>query len=606
MSSILSKGDDKLYLSSFNRLISTLHSYDNKPDEDTIHGLSELVYHYSLGLRGLLKPSYYLSSLDPGAGKTESISCFIKAWKASGFEVKGSILFCVNSKDQIDSLVKRLNLDDKDYSCLTSDERINALGLGSNQSHKAPVLITTQQMAESRTRDRGFSAAKDFFYADERRTLNIWDESFLPSAQVTVTAASLHHLASSLQYKEDWFADEIATLASKLTVDAVGKCFTVPVAIAGKARSIITPYRRQDGLGEEEGVAGTSTLPALNQTDRNALDALARIGGRSLRLGTYGGKASLTLVGATKPLPADFAPVIILDASGRVRGTYQHMEANGLPLVRLPATANDYSDVTLFVWRTASGKEVLSNDRDNRFIFAEIAKAIATHPNDDWLIIGPKAKAGMEVLRLIEASLPTPVLATAKLHYLHWGIHMATNAYKHVRRVIVVGTHHYSNPGYDSLAAAAIGRVASPLSVADRKKLRVSEYQHNLLQALMRSNARNAKDGKAGDCIAYLLTSRDISAGAIRDTFPGAELVLWNEPTKAPSTKQQELIDYLCARFREGAIEVTKSEAVRAIGINGNSLSKLLKEPFVARAITALGVANTNKSFKRLPAATTS
>jgi len=118
----------------------------------------------------------------------------------------------------------------------------------------------------------------------------------------------------------------------------------------------------------------------------------------------------------------------------------------------------------------------------------------------------------------------------------------------------------------------------------------------------MRSNARNAKDGKAGECIAYLLVSKDIPAAAISDTFPGAKLMLWNEPVKAPSTKQQELIHYLRARFRASVIEVAKSETVRAIGISGNSLSKLLKEPFVAKAITALGVANANKSFKRLSA----
>lgn len=590
MSTILNKGDDKLYLSSFNRLISSLDSYGIKPDGDTTNGLSELVYHYSLGLRGLLKPSYYLSSLDPGAGKTESISSFIKAWKETGFEVKGSILICVNSRDQIESLIGRLDLSADDYSCLTSDEGINALGLGKGLIYKAPVLITTQQMVISRTTGRSFNAAKDFHFYDKPRTLRIWDETITLAQQLSITVAALHTAAGTLSRAQPSFANGLADFAARLIKEDSGTSYQVPVAVADEARAILTAVRGKDG---------PFRAAFVTEADQRTLDSLARAGGQSLRLGDYGGSASLKLIGSTKPLPVDFAPAIILDASGRVRGTYSHMEASGVPLVRLHASANDYSAVTIHLWRTASGMEALTDNKKNRMIFAEIAKAIETHPRDEWLIIGPKANDGLDVLALIEASLPAPALATAKLHYVHWGIHMATNAYKHIRRVIVVGSHHYGNAGYDALASAAAGIARDPLNKVERKNLRVYEYKHNLLQALTRSNARNAKNGKAGECVAYVLTSKDIPVAAILDTFPGINLAFWNEPIEEPTTKQQALIDYLHTRLSEGASLVSKREAVAAIGINPKSLSKILKEQRVIDAMAALSVTVDNKAFRR-------
>src|SRR3546814_4443071 len=65
-----------------------------------------------------------------------------------------------------------------------------------------------------------------------------------------------------------------------------------------------------------------------------------------------GGSKGLYLSGGGSPLPEDFAPALILDASGRVRETYKAMEAIGL-LLRLPATPTDYSRLTLHHWDRA-------------------------------------------------------------------------------------------------------------------------------------------------------------------------------------------------------------------------------------------------------------
>lgn len=582
--------EESLFKLSSSILFNTLSFYGLKVDMESQNSLNDLLYHYTLGIGGKLTPSFFLSSLDPGVGKTETISSFIKAWKSLSFKPNGSILIGVSSKDQIDSLIKRLGIDETDYAVFTGDSRFHTCGVGIDSRREAPILITTQQMIISRTKDRRFSNASDFFFGDSPRTLRIWDESFVLSQQISIAVSSLHSLGDAMKAYDRNFAEELVKFASEMKLAAVGQVFKVSPYIRDRADTLLKEIRSAKTFCKTHPLTGKTTI----------LESLSLVGSRSLRLGNYGGVSDLTLIGASKPLPDDFAPAIILDASGRVRGTYALWEAAGGNLVRLQPKANNYANLMVRFWQRASGKWALKDEWTNREILSAVAEAIATKPDEEWLIIGDKGDADFSVFELLKATVPPETVD--KLHYVHWGRHMATNAYSHVRNAVVIGAFSYGNAGYDALAAAALGDLPDPRIADDESRsLVISEYQHNLLQGLMRSHARNAKDGVCGECTAYVVASKPITEDVILRTFPGCTVDTWREPPPRLSATAAKLIDYVATFFARDETKLRKSDAVKAIGMHPKSLSKILTDPTVKDGFKENGITWTTRFFKPSP-----
>lgn len=357
-----------MFKTASNQLISKLTSYGNLINLPTRFSLDAPILAFDQGLRGNLPPFYFLSSLDPGIGKTEAIATFIKVWKSSGFIPEGSVLIGLQNKDEIRSLIKRLDLDDADFAVLTCDNDLNNLGRGDGRQRQARVLITTQQMIISRTKDRSFGAAKDFFYGDTPRTLRLWDESLIVAQPVTIPLAFIHGLIDPLRGRFSYLADELIAFLKPLAVEAAGELFTLP-------------GRLKEAIGAA--IAEAADSSGFDPLAKRSLEHLQLVAGQPMRLVRHGGgigkahgASGLTLVGASRPIPDDFAPAIITDASGRVRGTYSAWEAAGGNLVRLPTKTNRYSRVTFKLWTEKSGKDALADPEIGRLIFREIAKVI--------------------------------------------------------------------------------------------------------------------------------------------------------------------------------------------------------------------------------------
>ncbi|WP_156361333.1 hypothetical protein [Sphingomonas sp. Leaf257] len=578
MSSVINE-TNRLTGDAIGNTVSKLNGYGIKLSLEQYESLNIIAELLHSGLNGDLKPSYYLSSLPPGSGKTESISGFIKAWKSNGFKPEGGILICLQSKDQIASLVKRLELDESDFSVLTKDDILNDLGSGSNKIDIVPVLITTQQMIGSRLKDRTFTAASDFYYLGKPRSLRLWDETFALAQPVRLEITSLYSLADKVVLLDRSFSEALTAFSSGLMNDMVGKFVTLPLDLGRYAKHMLAINQANQSRGQ----------PGLAMRYVRTLEALATGGGRSLLLGSYGGLGGgLTLVGASRPLPDDFAPAIIFDASGSVRGTYELMEKAKGNLIRLPSPAFSYRNMDLRVWWTSCGKDTIRDPHASRPIFKAIAEAIETKPDDEWLIIGDKAKPnGLDVFHEVKESLP--IGRTCKLHYIHWGIHAATNEYSHIRNVIVLGSHLYSNADYDALAIAAKGGDPSSVEDEERAYLKVSEAQHNLLQGIMRSNARNAVSGVCGECTVYVIASPVISAEAFRKTFPGAQITKWKERINNLSEEAKLLLEYVANHLKSASF-IKKGQACRAVGINPRSLSGMLNKPSVMNAFKLRGI----------------
>src|SRR5262249_4662192 len=122
-----------------------------------------------------------------------------------------------------------------------------------------------------------------------------------------------------------------------------------------------------------------------------------------------------------------------------------------------------------------------------------------------------------------------------------WGHHKATNAYRDVRHIVIVGLHQ-------APLSAIIGMVHGTLNVPmDRRVssidvdlMRMSEMRSDLLQAIGRGATRNmiAGDVPSGCSVDIIASSRGPMGFSdpfetLAEMFPGARIEPW-EPTGAP------------------------------------------------------------------------
>jgi len=124
---------------------------------------------------------FFLSSLDPGVGKTQTITHFVDALLSSPIHADVGVLICVARLSELGNLIHDMAIPEENLAVVTSNPTLNALGKA--EPNRAQVLIITQQMIEKRLNCGRFSDAGQFFYDGSPRAVRIWDESYLPVAR---------------------------------------------------------------------------------------------------------------------------------------------------------------------------------------------------------------------------------------------------------------------------------------------------------------------------------------------------------------------------------------------------------------------------------------
>lgn len=131
---------------------------NHHPSPDMVLALTEAARVMEAMANGDCDPAIYLSSLDPGVGKTRTIIHFIQSLLASSDHQDVGVLVCVSRLQEIGSLVGAMGLVRDQFGVLTSDAGLNRLGVSPTS---ARVLFTTHAMVERRTEGRRFSEVKE-------------------------------------------------------------------------------------------------------------------------------------------------------------------------------------------------------------------------------------------------------------------------------------------------------------------------------------------------------------------------------------------------------------------------------------------------------------
>ena len=482
--------------------------------QDVATALRELVVTMTAMAEGTAPPGFFLSSLDPGVGKTTSLIYFVKHLLGSEQHGDVSVLLCFPRLDEIARLVEEMGLDEADYAVFTGKD--DAVNWKTSTPHgQARILFTTHNMVKSRCRDRSFKDTAVFHYQGRPRAVRVWDEGMLPGEVVYLDTDKLASLRGPLRLSQPDLAELIDKLEGELK--------------AAKDRSFFT-------WPDVEDVCGPTFWSAKRRLPDGLIGHLERLyglSGRCVRLSKSGKRSTVTTaLDSRDVIPDDLAPVVILDASGRVRATYSQWEKHKGNLVRLPSAAKSYENLTVHVMNNGSGKTAWSDNGEE--LAQEVAHLIDSKPGEEWLVIYIKGVNGGAIPDQIRGLLNTN---PDRISFLNWGKHQGTNEFRDIRNVILSGMNNYSETDYEMMARHYSGiRNDGPIPKTLVDQMRRGEHKDHILQALCRSSVRQGNSSDCGPCNAYIIApSRFGVRDFLPDVFPGCTVSTWR-PAKAKLT----------------------------------------------------------------------
>lgn len=227
-----------------------------------------------------------------------------------------------------------------------------------------------------------------------------------------------------------------------------------------------------------------------------------------------------------------------------------------------------------------------------------IADLFARDPEGDWLILSYKESLD-DLKRAVERACPVDV--RPKLHWLHWGRHLGTNAFRDVANVIVVGQNTYQANDYLGLVFAASGFVTAPNGSPNTSAIREGEYRHHLLQAACRASVRKASGGEAGRCNAFVITSLGDAEGMLETVFPGHNLIRWKDDELSTGLVAAALSYLQEAVDRDEFVEMDKGALRDALGIRAasNLRQNVLNKERFRHFLAANGLEMTTRTIRR-------
>jgi hypothetical protein len=455
---------------------------------------------------GTAPPSFFLSSLDPGVGKTTSLTEFVKHLLRSEQHGDVSVLLCFPRLDEIARLVEEIGLREADYAVFTGKEdMVNKKT--STPYDQARILFTTHAMVKTRCHGRSFKDTEVFHYQGKVRAVRVWDEAMLPSEVVYLNTDKLASLRDPLRLSHPALAELIDKLEGDLKAAGDHSVFTWPDVEDASGTSLWSAKRRlQGGLVKH-------------------LERLYDLSGRCVRLNKSGkGLAVTTALDSRDVIPDDLAPAVILDASGRLRTSYKLWEQHKGNLVRLPSATKSYQNLIVHIMNKGSGKTAWSDNGEE--LAQEVAHLIDTKPDEEWLVIHHKTSDPERIPNLIRGLMAT---GTDRISFLNWGRHQGTNAYRDIKNVILAGMNNYSEIDYEMMARCYSGiRNDQKVPKALVDQMRSGELRHHILQALCRSSVRQGNGSDCDPCNAYIIApSRFGALDFLPEVFPGCRVRTW-------------------------------------------------------------------------------
>ncbi len=503
-------------------LENRFNRYGHQPSQHQWEALTDLVRCLDQMALGVADKQVFLSSLDPGVGKTSALKAYVDQLLAQPSRPYSEVgvMICLNTLDEVAKMVDDIGIPKEMLGVWTSRKDLNSMGRPDLEN--ARVLILTQHRVLKETA-QGLWAADKLHYQGKVRQVRVWDEEFLPGSPISlsvndvmITLKSVQKVSASLRNNIKKAFDEIETLPDR------------------------TPYVVPDYMGDE-GVNLNDLLGTIAyQRGRSelvdeveaSLEALARISGKRVvvRRDNPEGNAC---VDYTDTVPGDIAPVLVLDASGRrgVRVLYEDMHTKRGLITPLKSASKDYSNLTIHIWRKGGGKASWEDPVGSSMMLDGIAATILKKPKEDWLVIHHKHDATRGIPDIASEMKRRLTLSSFKLtKFRNWGAHKATNEFADVANIVLAGTLFYRPSQYEARKRLGAGLTPdSPFPSDDElKDFQVGESANDILQGACRGAIRKSVDGGCPVTNLYIIASPGTGIeNALARVFPGAKIVPW-------------------------------------------------------------------------------
>jgi hypothetical protein len=557
----------------YDRLTRFFQATNHRPSNQQWIAIRDLMDHLEQAANGQLDPALYLSAIPAGTGKSTSTAMFAQTLMDSPNHGDVGMVIFVNRITEAEDMAKMIGPQYRDrLSVLTSDTAVSALG-GHADANDAQVCFATQEALKrtlKATAGASFANASLFHYRGSRRAIVAWDESFAFNRPVVLDADTVAGLAKAMRMQ----SPEAATTLKRwsLDVDTLTGLCSVPDF---------------EGMGVdfsrlEDDVGGSDELVSVAK-------ALAVISGDEGFITRQG--AAAALVTHYPEIPASLMPLVVTDASAKVNPSYAQMARTRAVrwLVDAPKT---YRNMAIRLVPTAASRSVyrdLKTTRGRDLLDLSVRYIESVPAGETVLVIGYRGwfkMKGVDETNLEDALRkrlkPEDNKRTA---YLAYGRHTATNDYKHVRHVLLMGLNFIPKAASYAASGAALDlNLKNQHPTEDQvKTMQSGLLMDSTLQALLRGNARNGVEGDCGDmeAVIFQTTQTGISVGDYRRMFPEVRVITDTVliPSKPLKGRLKELEGIVTRRLGAGDREMTNASLCGEMDMSERNFRALVQKP---------------------------
>jgi len=544
--------------------------------------MADLVATMEAMAEGRADAKVFLSSLDPGIGKTTAVVSFIDNLLSHPDYTQTGVLLCINTLAEIEKLVNEAGIPSDMLCVWTSDPALNAMGAA--EAHEAQVLITTQARIDMILREhRSFLLSEELYFRGNLRAVRIWDEAFSVGHPISINNDDVYWLLREFRYISNGLRDDIKTIFDDIEKQSHGSVFTIPDFMEQHGldlNSLLEPVSAFDPRDNAE--------IDVKEQQASVLTELAYLSGRTVKIrkSAYGADG----IDYRETVPEDLFPLLVLDASGRVRQFYRDMEQKRGLVKLLKSAPKSYRNLTVNVWQRGGGKT--SWQDHHAHLLDGIVKTLNTKPTEEWLIVVHKPS---RKVRDIEADI-RKAIPRAKLHFITWGKHKAINKYAHVSNIILAGTLFLRPSYYEAVKQLAAGEPVTQVDY-DKTQMRmfeIGEHANDILQGLCRGSVRRSEGDACAPCEAYIIASvRSGIPKALPTIFPECKVQTWEPLEVKLRGKQKAAFEVISKWLKSSGPDdfIRFSTIYEAINVDRRDFGKLVKNtPQFQAAIAQTGL----------------
>jgi hypothetical protein len=359
----------------------------------------------------------------------------------------------------------------------------------------------------------------NFYQYEGKRRVGSWDEAICPIHPIVLTVPQIKHFAVDLEAQDQCrAADKLQRWANKLP-NSRGSITKVPPWWSSLEM-------RWDDFADSDGKADEYASVGW---------ALKRLSGAPVHIlrDEYSGA---TAISYHEVLPDDFDPLLVLDANGHGRISYQLWSKYRGDLVFLPSASKTYHNLTIHHLNLPAGKAAhRDGEKRDELVQAGTAAFFEVPPDQSMVAIVRKPeKPHQDMEELMRDAILEKGGDPDRLRCLTWGRHTGTNELKDCKHVFVDGLLQAPPAHYHALyRGVRTLRPGTPIDEKQINELRFSEVEHELLQAVGRGAVRLTIGGDVPpDCHLWIAFSTKGPMGIpqqlLAKAFPGATIVDWD------------------------------------------------------------------------------